>query len=69
MEAIMLMGLKLESPGLLDLARGTCPGLLDDVCAGSKHAAAASPTAQSPDYVPESNPEANPDEDDDEDPE
>ncbi|GJX78950.1 putative reverse transcriptase domain-containing protein [Tanacetum coccineum] len=31
--------------------------------------AAASPTAQSPDYVPESDPEANPEEDDDEDPE
>ncbi|GKF58456.1 hypothetical protein Tco_0171993, partial [Tanacetum coccineum] len=31
--------------------------------------AAASPTAQSPDYVSESNPEANPEEDDDEDPE
>ncbi|GJV34828.1 hypothetical protein Tco_1407305, partial [Tanacetum coccineum] len=29
----------------------------------------ASPTAQSPDYVPESDPEANPEEDDDEDPE
>ncbi|GKA43830.1 hypothetical protein Tco_0736554 [Tanacetum coccineum] len=31
--------------------------------------AAASPTAQSPDYVPESDPEADPEEDDDEDPE
>ncbi|GJZ61757.1 hypothetical protein Tco_0617894 [Tanacetum coccineum] len=30
---------------------------------------AASPTAQSPDYVPESDPEADPEEDDDEDPE
>ncbi|GKG53000.1 hypothetical protein Tco_0550112, partial [Tanacetum coccineum] len=29
----------------------------------------ASPTAQSPDYIPKSDPEADPDEDDDEDPE
>ncbi|GJU02778.1 hypothetical protein Tco_1113116 [Tanacetum coccineum] len=42
----------------------------DDIIAEDQpDAEDASPTAQSPDYVPESNPEADPEEDDDEDPE
>ncbi|GJR08338.1 hypothetical protein Tco_0790990 [Tanacetum coccineum] len=42
------------------------PEIPEDPYPGAEH---ASPTAQSPDYVPESDPETDPEEDDDEDPE
>ncbi|GJW45290.1 hypothetical protein Tco_0074089 [Tanacetum coccineum] len=47
------------------------PEHVDDeiVAEDQPYAEDASPTAQSPDYVPESDPEADPEEDDDEDPE
>ncbi|GJU43986.1 hypothetical protein Tco_1201252 [Tanacetum coccineum] len=48
-----------------------CPEHADDeiVAEDQPYAEDASPTAQSPDYVPESDPEADPEEDEDEDPE
>ncbi|GKC07370.1 hypothetical protein Tco_0998980 [Tanacetum coccineum] len=58
-----------QAPPSPDYVRG--PEHIDDeiVAKDQPYAKDASPTAQSPDYVPESDPEADPEEDDDEDPE
>ncbi|GJY03876.1 hypothetical protein Tco_0369816 [Tanacetum coccineum] len=58
-----------EAPPSLDYVPG--PEHADDeiVAEDQPYAEDASPTAQSPDYVPESDPKADPEEDDDEDPE
>ncbi|GKC94976.1 hypothetical protein Tco_1160418 [Tanacetum coccineum] len=58
-----------QAPPSLDYVPG--PKHADDeiVDEDQPYAEDASPTAQSPDYVPESDPEADPEEDDDEDPE
>ncbi|GJX61357.1 putative reverse transcriptase domain-containing protein, partial [Tanacetum coccineum] len=58
-----------QAPFSLDYVPG--PEHADDeiVAEDQPDAEDASPTVQSPDYVPESDPEANPEEDDDEDPE
>ncbi|GKG02347.1 hypothetical protein Tco_0309983 [Tanacetum coccineum] len=58
-----------QAPRLPDYVPG--PEHADDeiVAEDQPYAEDASPTAQSPDYVPESDPEADPEEDDDEDPE
>ncbi|GJY58919.1 hypothetical protein Tco_0458811 [Tanacetum coccineum] len=52
------------SPGVVGPEHEGLPWMLDDPYE-QPLPAAASPTAQSPDYVPESDPEANPEEDDD----
>ncbi|GJZ62404.1 hypothetical protein Tco_0618541 [Tanacetum coccineum] len=54
------------SPDYIPGPEHTDDEIVDEDQPGAKD---ASPTAQSPDYVPESDPEANPEEDDDEDPE
>ncbi|GJS38304.1 hypothetical protein Tco_0563347 [Tanacetum coccineum] len=65
----------LDHQALLTVTRVTCPGgkitRRRTVFPAEEQPlpAAASPTAQSPDYVLESDPEADPEEDDDEDPE
>ncbi|GJT23651.1 hypothetical protein Tco_0893588 [Tanacetum coccineum] len=63
----------LEEPEQAPPSPDYVPGLehADDeiVAEDQPYAEDASPTAQSPDYVPESDPEADPEEDDDEDPE
>ncbi|GJS84508.1 hypothetical protein Tco_0751049 [Tanacetum coccineum] len=61
----------LDTRGPIRGGRSSGPTLsrLRIVAEDQPYAKDASPTAQSPDYVPESNPEADPEEDDDEDPE
>ncbi|GJV38139.1 hypothetical protein Tco_1410616 [Tanacetum coccineum] len=62
-----------DESGITYTERGTIRGGPDPddeiVAEDQPYAEDASPTAQSPDYVPESDPEADPEEDDDEDPE